>query len=159
MSRKKFFVIAAVLVAAVAGAAYYWFMLNGGSAPVGGQATLPVQTITIGQANVIVEIANTDEARKLGLSKRSNLASEHGMLFVFPKDANWGIWMKDMNFSIDILWADAAGKVVALNTDVSPQTYPSIFYPHNYTRYVLEVPAGFAAAHGITVGAQMSLPQ
>jgi uncharacterized protein len=159
MNRKRLFVIAALLVVAIAGAAYYWFMLNGKSAPPGGQSSLITQTIDIAQASVTAEIANTDESRKQGLSKRSSLAPEHGMLFVFPKDGNWGIWMKDMHFSIDIIWADAAGKVVALNASVSPETYPAVFYPHNYTRYVLEVPAGFVIAHGITVGSTMSLPQ
>ena len=159
MNRKVFLGIAVVLVVTAAGAAYYWFVLNGRSAPTGGQSSLSTKTITIAGASVVVEIADTDEARKQGLSKRSVLAPQHGMLFVFPKDGNWGIWMKDMLFSIDILWADAAGKVVALNASISPETYPAVFYPNNYTRYVLEVPAGFAAAHSITVGSTMSLPQ
>lgn len=158
MSRRTI-IIAAVLVAAAAGGAYYWFMLRTVQAPVGGQATLATQTITIGSARVVAEIAATDEARKLGLSRRASLAPGTGMLFVFPKDGNWGIWMKDMQFSIDIIWTGAAGKVIAINSQISPETYPSVFYPNNNARYVLEVPAGFVAASGITVGAQMSLPQ
>jgi len=159
MSRKAISLSIAVILVAIAAAAYYFLMSKEPSAPANGQAALPMQTITIGSTPITAEIASTDAERKAGLSNRASLSAGYGMLFVFDKDGNWGIWMPDMKFSIDILWADAAGKIVALDSNISPSTYPAVFYPNNNARYVLEVPAGFAAANKVTVGNQISLPR
>jgi uncharacterized membrane protein (UPF0127 family) len=78
------------------------------------------------------------------------------MLFVFDAPGDNGFWMKDMLFSLDMLFIDASGTVVTLYADVSPQSYlqnpPQVFHPKAPVTYVLEVPAGFAAAHGIVEG-------
>ena len=75
------------------------------------------------------------------------------MLFVFDEDGDWGIWMKDMQFPIDILYISQNGSVVSIDANISPNTYdtnpPEVFYPPLAVRYVLELPAGFAAAHTI----------
>lgn len=148
----------AVVLAAAAAGAYYWFMIRVQAIPEGGQPPLPTQTISIGSASVVSEVVRSDEEQRVGLSGRASLQPGRGMLFVFPADGNWGIWMKEMQFSIDIIWTDAAGKVVAIHSGISPETYPAVFYPNNNTRYVLEVPAGWTAQNGIKVGSTMSLP-
>jgi len=51
-----------------------------------------------------LEIADTDDERQEGLMNRSNLCVNCGMLFVFPKPAQHGIWMKNMNFDLDVFW-------------------------------------------------------
>lgn len=159
MSRNSIITLAIVILAIIAAGAYYFSMPHGSNAPAGGQTVLPTQTITIGNTPVVAEIASTDAERKAGLSNRPSLASGNGMLFVFGKGGNWGIWMPDMKFSIDIIWTDAAGKVLAVDSTISPATYPAVFYPNSYARFVLEVPAGFAAANHIMVGGHMSLPK
>lgn len=55
-----------------------------------------------------------------------------------------------MRINIDIVWANDT--VVTVLHDVSPSTYPEVFYPQTPARYVLELPAGYAAAHGIAEG-------
>ena len=105
----------------------------------------------------MAEVVQTEEARSRGLSGRASLAEGHGMLFVFEQDGQWGIWMKDMHFSIDILWLDAAGTVVTVASSISPETYPESFHPEAPARYVLELPAGYAAKAGIAKGARLEL--
>ena len=119
-------------------------------------------TVTIGDTTVIVEIADTDAAREQGLSDRASLQDGHGMLFVFDKPGHDGFWMKDINFSLDMIFADASGKIVTVDHDLSPDTYnhqdpraSQVFYPSTPALYVLEVPAGFAAAHNISQGMQL----
>ena len=102
-----------------------------------------------------VAVAETENEREQGLSGRAGLSEGQGMLFVFEKDDIYSFWMKDMLFSIDILWIDAEGKIVFLKKDVSPQTYPTPFTPDSPARYVLEVPAGFAMRHEITAGSKV----
>jgi uncharacterized protein len=158
MHKKYLYILLIVIIAlfTILGA-YYWFMNQ--STPEGGQPPLPTQTIIVGTASVTAELAQSDEARKTGLSGRASLPEGRGMLFVFPEEGNWGIWMKEMNFPIDIMWADSEGKIVAMQSNISPETYPTSFYPNNDTRYVLEVPAGFAAKNSIKAGDSISLPQ
>jgi len=115
--------------------------------------TLPTKNIQVGSTTITVELATTEAEREQGLSGRASLAEGSGMLFVFDEDGDWGIWMKDMQFAIDILFLSENGSVVSINANVSPDTYdtdpPQIFYPPLAVRYVLELPAGYAAAHNI----------
>lgn len=121
----------------------------------GGQPTLPTTTVTIGNTTIHAEVASTDTERDDGLSGRSGLAPGQGMLFVFPQPQNDGFWMKEMNFSLDILYADANGTIVTIWPNLSPSTYPQAFYPISPAQYVLELPANFAAQNGIVVGSKM----
>ena len=106
----------------------------------------------------MVEVADTESTREQGLSGRLNLPEGQGMLFVFDTDGSWGIWMKDMRFAIDIVWADASGAIVTVSSNVAPDTYPEkSFYPIAPARYVLELPAGFTTAHGIAAGSKLVL--
>ena len=79
------------------------------------------------------------------------------MLFQFDADGQWGIWMKDMKFPIDILWADASGAIVYIVSDATPASYPTVFTPPLPARYVLELPAGYLAAHKLKVGDTLAL--
>lgn len=108
--------------------------------------------LTIGATTLAVDVADTDEERVQGLSGRPSLAEGTGLFFVFEEDSAWGIWMKDMRFPIDIIWADASGTIVTIAHEVSPETYPEVFMPTAPARYVLEVPAGYAKKAGIAEG-------
>ncbi len=159
MSTRTIIVSGTVLIL-LAGGVYYWRMQQYTAVvPQGGQPQLPIQSITVGSSTVSAEIASTQDERNQGLSGRLALAQGSGMLFVFAGDGNWGFWMPDMHFSIDIIWADAGGAILSIDSDVSPASYPSVYYPNGNARYVLEVPAGFAAAEHITVGSHMSIPE
>lgn len=116
------------------------------------KTTLPTTVISIGKTTIEVELASTEAEREQGLSGRTSLSDGQGMFFVFDTEGVWGIWMKDMRFSLDILWADTNGIIVTIERDVSPASYPKSFYPNVPAAYVLEVPAGFTKAHGIAVG-------
>lgn len=123
-------------------------------APAPGQL---VREVHIGGTAVQVEVAGTPALRERGLSGHAPLGAGEGMLFVFEQDGMWGIWMKDMAFAIDIVWADASGTITTIYRSVSPDTYPNVFYPSAPARYVLELPAGFTAAHGIEEGEKIKI--
>jgi len=110
-------------------------------------------TVRVGSAEVMAEVADTLALQVRGLSGRSSLAEGQGMLFVFESEGTHGIWMKDMRFAIDIIWATSDGTIITITEHVSPDTYPQSFYASEPTaRYVLEVGAGFVVRHGIAVG-------
>ncbi len=108
--------------------------------------------ITVGDTAVRAEVVSTEASRELGLSGRDALLSDTGMLFVFESEGQWGFWMKNMKFSIDIVWVAQDGTIMTIAKDVSPGTYPSVLSPSSPARYVLELPAGFADAHNLAKG-------
>ncbi len=119
------------------------------------KASMSSQTreVRIGNISIQVEVADTEAARIRGLSGKESLKEGSGMLFVFEEAGEWGIWMKDMQFPIDIIWADESGTIITIAKNIAPDTYPKSFYPTTPTvKYVLEVPAGFVQKEGIAEG-------
>lgn len=99
-----------------------------------------------------VDLALTPAERTQGLSGRASLKKDTGLFFVFESSDKYGFWMKDMNFSIDILWIDESMKIVHIEPSVSPSTYPKSFVSPVPARFVLELPAGTAKTHKIQMG-------
>ncbi|MBI2096057.1 MAG: DUF192 domain-containing protein [Candidatus Taylorbacteria bacterium] len=97
-------------------------------------------------------IADTPEERARGLGGLEKLREGEAMLFVFDEPAYHSIWMKDMNFSIDIIWLDENYRVVDIKERVAPETYPKIFTPRDEASYVLETKAGLVPEEGIKAG-------
>lgn len=112
----------------------------------------------IAEAAVTVEVLDTHAERVKGLSGRDSIPQNHVLYFVFDEADYHGIWMKDMQFPIDILWLNEYNEVVTIRANVSPDTYPDVFYPTKPARFVLEANAGFAARNNIKVGDVFVLP-
>lgn len=110
--------------------------------------------LKIGAGELQVEVADTDAERILGLSGRNELPRDQGMLFVFPTSDRHGIWMKEMNFPIDVIWLDEEMRVVHIEREVRPETFPYVFYPTMSAKYVLEVANTRSFDLGIDIGTQ-----
>ena len=102
--------------------------------------------------NIDAEISDNEIAREKGLSGRTSLDAGRGMLFSFVIPSMHGFWMKDMNFPIDIVWIDATHRVVGINDNLQPSSYPNTFFPPKNISFVLEINAGAAKEFGIKVG-------
>ncbi len=113
-------------------------------------------TVIFRGVDVPVEIVSSEEKMQRGLSGRPSLVPGQGMLFAFVGEDTHGIWMKDMNFAIDILWIDTKGVVVDMQPRATPESYPLIFKPRRPALYVLEAEAGFIAQHGVRIGDTVS---
>mgnify|MGYP001628044533 CR=1 FL=1 len=100
---------------------------------------------------VRVEVADTPAARQRGLMFRRHMPRDAGMLFVFPHAEPQSFWMRNTFIALDILFIGADRRVVGISEDATPLTDDAraVDAP---ARYVLEVHAGFARAHGITTG-------
>lgn len=103
-----------------------------------------------------LEIASSLADQTKGLGGRDSMPADRGMLFTYAKPAKLCFWMKDMRFPIDIVWLDAAKRVVHQEAAVSPQTYPKNYCPEVPAMYVIELNAGEYRRAGITPGAQLS---
>ena len=118
------------------------------------QAAPPAPAVSLG-ANaaqlVHLEIASTPESRERGLMFRRSLATDAGMLFIFPDEAPRAFWMKNTYIPLDMIFIDAANRVVAVVPNAEPLTLQARGVPQP-AKYVLEVNGGFAKTHGIAAG-------
>jgi uncharacterized membrane protein (UPF0127 family) len=103
------------------------------------------------RATVKVELAETPDARELGLMYRTHLDDNAGMLFIFPSAGTEQFWMKNTVIPLDMLFADSEGKVLGIVANAQPYS-EALLGGFAGTQYVLEVNGGFAAAHHIAVG-------
>lgn len=113
------------------------------------------KVVRINDTSIEVDVVDTPETRAMGLSGRKTLPENTGMLFIFDSPIRDGFWMKDMRFAIDIVWIDEQYRIVDIDREVSPDTFPQIFYSNSLVKYVLELPAGFTSQHFIDVGAMV----
>lgn len=111
-----------------------------------------VNAVILGNKTYFVEISDTNTERQRGLSLHTPLTSDEGMLFVFEREDFYSFWMKDMLFAIDILWIDSNLRVVHIERNISPETYPKVFRPESKSRYVLEISSGQVDANNIKIG-------
>jgi hypothetical protein len=103
---------------------------------------------------VRVELADTNEARARGLMFHQPLGPNEGMLFVFDAPGRYGFWMKNVPLPLDIIWIDQRQRVVWIVESAPPchgEPCPA-YVPQTVASYVVEVPGGFAARHGVRVG-------
>jgi uncharacterized membrane protein (UPF0127 family) len=106
--------------------------------------------LTVKGVPVTAEVVDTPNKVYLGLGRRQSLAEGTGMLFIIPTMGLQAFCMRDMQFSIDIIWI-ADGKVAGVQPKLSPSDKGSFVSPVP-VRLVLEVPGGFAETHGIQAG-------
>lgn len=101
-----------------------------------------------------IEIADDAEERYQGLSGRESI--DGGLLFVYDEaSADHCLVMRDMRFSIDMVWLDENKNVITIQSEVSPDTYPEVFCPNSSARYALELPAGDADRLNIEQGSKL----
>ena len=112
--------------------------------------------IEVGGAKVDVTIADTPEARRRGLAGVDDLPPDAGMLFVFDEPDHHQFHMQGMLIPLDVVWISAGQEVVDVTINVPPDL-PGDFTSSTPAQYVLEVPAGFVAKHGVSVGDGVTL--
>ena len=118
-----------------------------------------IKYIKIAGQNIKVDLALTPTEQAQGLSGKSGLRENEGMLFIFKYPGQYYFWMKDMNFPIDIIWfAQSEGrdtskaKVIYIKKNALPDLYPETYGPEENAKYVLEVVSGFSEKNNLKVG-------
>ena len=117
------------------------------------------QVVEINGLKLFVGVADSQEERIRGLSGTETLGEFEALLFVFETVDRHGIWMKDMNFSIDIIWISEDMKIVDIERQVDPNTYPRSFKPDKPARYVLETNSGLTQLFNIETGQTVRIPK
>lgn len=123
-------------------------------------------TMRIDDTVVEASVADTLSKRITGLSDTPYLPPNVVKLFAFGVPGTHSIWMKDMNYPLDIIWAAEDGTIVHIEENVSPDTYDSD-NPNNSQKFaspvdswfVVETNAGFVAEHEIELGEIVMIPR
>lgn len=111
--------------------------------------------VRLGSTVFDARLADTPAKRERGLSGTTHLKADEAMLFVFDHDDKWALWMKGMNYPIDIVWLDHTKTVVQMARSVQPSTYPRQKFASTVpTRYVIELPAGSVDRSLVTIGSK-----
>jgi uncharacterized membrane protein (UPF0127 family) len=108
--------------------------------------------VVLGGKTFVMDIADTPAEQEQGLSGRLSLAPDTGMIFIFDTPDNYGFWMQKMNFPLDIIWISSDYRIVHIEKNLSPETYPTVYYPNAPSKYVLEISGGLADENDIKIG-------
>lgn len=107
-----------------------------------------------------IDIALTDKQKQDGLSIKSSMKENEGMLFIFDKPTYQSFWMKGMNFPIDIIWLNENLSIVHIEKSLEPcetlfacQSYR----PTSESLYVLETISGFSEKYGLKIGNKINI--
>lgn len=126
---------------------------------IAGCATHP--SVQLKGQSFVVELALNDADRAKGLMFRTEMADDHGMLFVFPNESPRSFWMKNTKIPLDILYFDADARFVSgqfnVPTCAAGDRCPS--YPSDGpAKYVLELNAGIGKRMGLQSGDALTVP-
>lgn len=124
-----------------------------------GPAPLPSTPVALPDGTEIqAELAATFAERQRGLMFRRELPASQGMLFLFENSGRYGFWMLNTLVPLDILWLDSERRIVFISANTPPcppGTLCPTYGSDVAAQFVLELAAGQAAAHGLTVGARL----
>jgi len=124
-----------------------WYEIN--------KAPIPKSKLIIDNHTFSVEIATTSAQQQLGLSGRTSLPTNQGMLFIFPKPQQTAFWMKGMKFPLDIIFFNN-NKIVDMYQNVPVPTNGDnnlpIYTPHALANQALEINGGLAKSYGFKKG-------
>ncbi len=136
------------------------FMLIGKKEAVSEQQNPPpIPSLSINGHLINLEIADTVQKRTAGLSGRSSLPQDTGMLFIFDSPQKYQFWMYEMKFPLDFIWLDG-NKVVQIDENVpAPAENGPIaaISPKYAADKILEVNVGFIESTGIKAGDEVKI--
>jgi len=130
-----------------------------GAPPVGAQQSeqgfatdrLTIETADGRQFDFVVELARSPEQRAQGLMFRRSLPEMSGMLFVYGKEWEVSMWMKNTIIPLDMVFIKKDGRIVTIAERTIPQSLATISSMQPVAG-VLELNGGTAARLGIRRG-------
>lgn len=121
---------------------------------------LATGVIAINGHSIRVEIAATPTEQYSGLSNRSSLCADCGLLFNFTASEEREFVMRDMKFPLDMIFLNN-GVIINIAANLAPEgNSPEHIYKSGAAaNQVLEVNGGYCAAHNIRLDDKIQLNQ
>lgn len=110
-----------------------------------------------GRESFAIEVADDPDERARGLMFRESLDPSAGMLFVYESPRRAQFWMKNTLIPLDMIFADAAGRVTRVHANAIPGDLTPIDGGEGVV-FVLEINGGLTERLGIAPGAELRHP-
>jgi uncharacterized membrane protein (UPF0127 family) len=118
-------------------------------------ASLKIETKN-GPVLLNVEVADTDAKREQGLMFRRTISDDHGMIFLFDREHEITMWMKNTYIPLDMVFIGNDWRIRHIAYDAEPFSTDVISSMRPASR-VLEIGAGQAKKLGLAVGDSVML--
>lgn len=114
------------------------------------QQQLPLLELFAGMHRIEAEVAATSESRQTGMMRRTIMAPQRGMLFVFPEVAAHCMWMRNTPLPLSVAFLDEKGRIINIE-DMQPKTDQN-HCASRPARYALEMNLGWFRSRGLSAG-------
>ena len=108
----------------------------------------------------MLEVADNDTERRIGLMNRTELGKHEGMVFVYSEEGDRSFWMKNTLIPLDIIFLDSEKEVINVERAFpEPNTSDEDLTRYRSERpakYVVEVNSGFADNYSISRGTKVT---
>lgn len=151
-----FLVVASVALAAIFLLATPWQWTTGNENSGASQEELVLVTES-GRHPISLELADTEEKKQVGLMFRTELADDHGMLFVYESPREITMWMRNTYISLDMIFIGEDGRVVSVARETEPMS-EEIISSRVPALGVLEMKAGSANRYEVKPGSEVVHP-
>ena len=112
-------------------------------------------TATINNQTFKLFVAKSAKEKEIGLSGKDSLSQDYGMYFPFEKPDYYSFWMKNMKFSIDMIFL-SSNKIVTIYENLEPPLKdlknPPLYKPSEPADAILEINAGLSKKYNIKIG-------
>ncbi len=113
----------------------------------------PTRGAVIGKTEetFLVEVVSDVQGLKKGLSQREGMQEGHGMLFRLDVAQEHAFWMKGMRFPLDIIFIGQNMQITEILENLQPCEECPVYFPKTRPAYALELNAGTARKHNLSV--------
>ena len=124
--------------------------------PASSPTTMPKVYLSTPQGDraVSVEIVATEAKIERGLMYREHLPPDEGMLFLMREERIWSFWMRNTLIPLDMIFIAKNMTIAGIVENAEPRT-DTLREVDTPSLYVLEVNAGYCAAHKVAAGAKV----
>lgn len=98
-----------------------------------------------------IEVAVSPQEQMQGLMYRQSLGANEGMIFVYPRDQEIAMWMKNTYISLDMIFVRSDGSILRIERSTEPFS-ERVINSGDKARAVIEVKAGTADRLGLKPG-------
>lgn len=119
-----------------------------------GELTLMKQNTDSVIAKLDIEIADDEYQTQTGLMYRHSMPKNEAMLFVFENSQPRSFYMKNTEFSLDIIYFNSEKKIVSIQENAKPYDEKSL-PSEGASQYVLEVNGGLSNLWKLEKGDRM----
>jgi len=121
------------------------------------QPRLPTLKLWLGGQEITAEVARRTVEIATGMMFRTNLAENEGMLFVFARPYRAAFYMRNTTVPLTAAYLAPDGTILELH-DLEPLNEKPVTAATDLVQFVLEMPRGWFARHGVQTGAVVRTP-